>query len=39
VVSRVIEVLNTRGGDGLIENYLGPQSHGNGRLSFGGQYD
>ncbi len=40
VVSRVIEVLNTRGGDGLIENYLGPQSHGNGTLlSFGGQYD
>jgi len=40
VVSRVIEVLNTKGGRGLMDNYLGPQSHGNGTLlTFGGQYD
>jgi hypothetical protein len=39
-VSRVISVLNTRGGQGLIENYLGPNSNGNGNLTIiGGQYD
>lgn len=39
-VGRIIEVLNTRGGPGLIENYLGDQSAGNGSLTtFGGQYD
>ena len=29
-VSRIISVLNTRGGPGLIHNYLGPNSNGNG---------
>lgn len=40
VVSRVIQVLNTRGGSGLMDEYLGPWSNGNGSLTtFGGQYD
>jgi len=39
-VGRIIEVLNSEGGPGLIENYLGPQSNGNGEiLTFGAQYD
>ncbi len=39
-VSSIIEILNTPGGAGLIENYLGDQSEGNGALTiFGGQYD
>ena len=39
-VGRIIEVLNTEGGPGLIENYLGEASDGNGSLmTFGGQYD
>jgi hypothetical protein len=39
-VSRVISILNTRGGQGLIDNYFGPASNGNGKLTtFGGQYD
>lgn len=39
-VGRIVEVLNTRGGPGLIDNYLGPNSNGNGKLTiFGGQYD
>jgi hypothetical protein len=39
-VSRVISILNTRGGQGLIDNYLGPASNGNGNLTtIGGQYD
>lgn len=39
-VSRVIEILNTAGGQGLIDNYLGEASDGNGKLfTFGGQYD
>jgi len=39
-VGRIIEVLNTRGGNGLVDNYLGPASDGNGQLlTFGGQYD
>jgi hypothetical protein len=39
-VGRIIEVLNTRGGPGLIENYLGPLSGGTGTLDIiGGQYD
>lgn len=39
-VSRVIEVMNTKGGAGLIENYLGEQSDGNGELfTVGAQYD
>jgi hypothetical protein len=37
-LSQVISVLNTRGGQGLIDNYLGGQ--GNGTMhTFGGQYD
>ncbi len=37
-LSRIISVLNTRGGQGLIANYLGGQ--GNGTLhTVGGQYD
>jgi hypothetical protein len=37
-LSRVVSVLNTRGGQGLIAGYLGGQ--GNGKLTtFGGQYD
>jgi hypothetical protein len=36
----LVEVLNTRGGPGLIDNYLGDQSGGTGKLTiFGGQYD
>jgi hypothetical protein len=39
-ISRIIQVLNTRGGPGLITNYLGPNSNGNGNLQIiGGQYD
>jgi hypothetical protein len=39
-LSRIIQVLNTRGGPGLIQNYLGPASNGNGNLTIiGGQYD
>lgn len=39
-ISRIIEVLNTRGGRGLIENYLGDASGGNGELlTLGAQYD
>lgn len=39
-VGRVVEVLNAVGGSGLMRNYLGPQSGGNGSLLiFGGQYD
>jgi hypothetical protein len=39
-LSRIIQVLNTRGGPGLIQNYLGPNSNGNGNLTIiGGQYD
>jgi hypothetical protein len=40
VVSGVIEVLNARGGPGLVSEYLGAQSGGNGGLTtFGAQYD
>jgi hypothetical protein len=40
VVSGVIEILNSRGGPELMDEYLGPQSGGNGSLTvFGGQYD
>jgi hypothetical protein len=39
-VGRIVEVLNTKGGPGLIDNYLGPLSGGTGKLTtFGGQYD
>jgi hypothetical protein len=39
-LSRIISILNTRGGPGLITNYLGPNSNGNGNLTIiGGQYD
>jgi hypothetical protein len=39
-VSRIISVLNTRGGQGLVDNYFGPNSNGNGTLTtFGFQYD
>jgi hypothetical protein len=39
-VSRVVSVLNTKGGKGLMDNYLGPLSGGTGTLmTFGGQYD
>jgi hypothetical protein len=39
-VGRTIEVLNTRGGPGLMQNYLGPNSGGTGKLTiFGAQYD
>jgi hypothetical protein len=39
-LSRIIQVLNTRGGPGLIANYLGPNSNGNGDLTtIGWQYD
>jgi hypothetical protein len=39
-VGRIVEVLNTRGGPGLMDNYLGAASGGNGKLTiFGGQYD
>jgi hypothetical protein len=39
-VGRVVEVLNTDGGPGLMKNYLGPMSAGTGKLTtFGAQYD
>jgi len=39
-VGRIIEIFNAPGGGGLMENYLGDQSRGNGELvTFGGQYD
>jgi hypothetical protein len=39
-VGRIIEVLNTKGGPGLIANYLGEGSGGTGALDiFGWQYD
>jgi hypothetical protein len=39
-VGRIVEVLNTRGGPGLMDNYLGRNSNGTGQLLiFGGQYD
>jgi len=39
-VSGVIQVLNTKGGPGLMREYLGPESAGNGKLStVGAQYD
>jgi hypothetical protein len=39
-LSRVISVLNTQGGPGLMQEYLGPNSGGTGTLStVGGQYD
>jgi hypothetical protein len=39
-VSRVLSVLNTQGGPGLMSEYLGPNSNGTGTLStVGGQYD
>lgn len=39
-VGRVLEVLNTEGGPGLMKNYLGPLSGGTGKLlTFGAQYD
>jgi len=40
VVGRIVEVLNTKGGPGLMANYLGRDSDGTGSLNiFGGQYD
>jgi hypothetical protein len=39
-VGRIVEVLNTKGGPGLIDNYLGQGSGGTGSLNiFGWQYD
>jgi hypothetical protein len=39
-VSRIISILNTQGGKGLMDNYLGAQSGGTGTLlTVGGQYD
>jgi hypothetical protein len=39
-LSRIVSILNTRGGPGLVANYLGPNSHGNGNMTvMGGQYD
>jgi hypothetical protein len=39
-VGRVIEVLNTPGGPGLMREYLGPNSGGTGKLlTIGAQYD
>ena len=39
-LSRVISVLNTQGGPGLMQEYLGPNSNGTGSLTtVGGQYD
>lgn len=42
-IGRVVEVLNTRGGPGLMQNYLGPEeevARGTGAMSIiGGQYD
>jgi hypothetical protein len=40
VLSRVISVLNTQGGPGLMQEYLGPYSNGTGTLNTAGfQYD
>ena len=40
VVSRIISVLNTQGGKGLMDNYFGGNSGGTGKLdTIGGQYD
>ena len=40
VVAAVVEVLNARGGPGLVSEYFGPNSGGNGSLTtFGAQYD
>jgi len=40
VVGGVIEILNARDGQGLVNEYLGPNSGGNGGLTtFGAQYD
>lgn len=39
-VGRILEVMNTASGRGLIDNYLGPNSGGNGTLTtFAAQYD
>ena len=39
-VSRIISVLNTQGGKGLMDNYLGNNGDGTGKLTtVGGQYD
>ena len=39
-LSRIISILNTKGGPGLVTNYLGPNSNGNGNITvIGGQYD
>jgi hypothetical protein len=39
-VSRIVSVLNTQGGKGLMDNYLGDDSNGTGTLTtIGGQYD
>jgi hypothetical protein len=39
-VSRIISVLNTQGGKGLMDNYFGAASGGTGQLdTVGGQYD
>lgn len=39
-ISRIIEVLNAKGGPGLIDNYFGDESDGNGSLlTIGAQYD
>lgn len=39
-LGRVLEIMNTGNGAGLINNYLGAQSGGNGSLmTFAGQYD
>jgi hypothetical protein len=39
-VGRLVEVMNTRGGPGLIQSYLGKNSEGTGKLLvMGGQYD
>lgn len=39
-LGRVVDIMNTGGGLGLINNYLGAQSGGTGSLTtFGGQYD
>ncbi|HVZ86708.1 MAG TPA: hypothetical protein VHG72_07055 [Polyangia bacterium] len=39
-VSRIVSVLNTQGGPGLMDEYFGPNSGGTGTLNtLGGQYD
>ncbi len=39
-IGSIIQVLNTNGGQGLIDNYFGPGSHGTGNLTtVAGQYD